>query len=85
MRIQCRNLTSQARRICSNKILPASDHRWVFSFPSSFSLSTPCTACYFILRSWSPDGAVRIPMQEAGPQSKPPISIPSMFSDTVER
>ena len=41
MRIQYRNLTSQARRIVSNKILPASDHRWVFSFPSLFSLSTP--------------------------------------------
>ena len=36
-------------------------------------------------RSWTPDGAVKIPMQESGPQSKPPISIPSMFSDTVER
>ena len=36
-------------------------------------------------RSWTPDGAVKMPMQDSGPQSKAPISIPSMFSDTVER
>lgn len=83
MRIQYRNLTSQARRICSNKILPASDHR--LAFPLSFLFSVFSSSLLVILRSWSPDGAVRIPMQESGPQSKPPISIPSMFSDTVER
>ena len=83
MRIQCRNLTSQARRICSNKILPASDHR----FPPSHFFSVYTSFCQSVLfsRSWTPDGAVKIPMQESGPQSKPPISIPSMFSDTVER
>ena len=37
------------------------------------------------VRSWVPDGAVKIPMQSSGPQSVTPISIPSMFSGVVDR
>jgi len=60
-RFVSRGLSSQAKRICSNNILPATDHR-----------------------SWAPDGAVTLQMQESGPHSRQPISIPTMFSNTVD-
>jgi len=57
-----RSFHNQAKRICSNQIIPATDHR-----------------------CWVPDGSVTLQMKDSGFSSRPPISIPTMFSNTVDR